>query len=42
MRLPAFVSVDHVCSTYAGQKRALDPAELELWRLVTCQVDAGN
>jgi hypothetical protein len=31
-----------VCSTYRGQKRALDPLELELQMVVSHHVCAGN
>lgn len=36
------ICVPHACSVQGGQKRSLDPLELELQMIVTCHVCAGS
>ena len=41
--LPVFMDVNYThCSVHVGQKRALDPLELDLQKIVSCYVSAVN
>lgn len=37
-----FICASHACSVHGGQKKVLDPLEMELKVVVNCHVSAGN
>lgn len=37
-----FICASHACSVHGGQKRVLDPLEMELKVVMNCHVSAGN